>query len=85
MLHVTESKSKGLHFSVDVTNPTQAALLESILQSANVTYVKSQHDSWYIHFKVDAADSGKVKNLIQGWHEAMSDIQYGLDTRQQSS
>jgi hypothetical protein len=83
MLHVTES-AKGLQFSVDISNPTQINILESLLESAGVMFVKTQQDAWYIHFKVDAADAGKIKSLVAGWSTAMSDIQYGLDVRRKS-
>jgi hypothetical protein len=85
MLHVTDSKSKGLTISVDIHDTTKAVILDALLSSANVQYVKTQNDPWYLHFKVDAKDAGAIRSLIAGWYTSMSDIQYGIDTRQQSS
>lgn len=85
MLHVTESKSKGLNISIDAHDTTKAVILDALLSSANVQFVKTQSDPYYIHFKVDAKDAGAIRSLISGWCIAMSDIQYGVDTRNHTS
>lgn len=81
MLHVTESKSKGLTISIDSHRTALIAIMDALLVNANVTFVKTQQDQWYIHFKVEAKDAGTVRVLITAWYQAMSDLQYAVDTR----
>lgn len=81
MLHVTESKSKGLTISIDSHRTALIAIMDALLVNASVTFVKTQQDQWYVHFKVEAKDSGTVRVLITAWYQAMSDLQYAIDTR----
>ena len=84
MLQVTESKVNGLCFSVEATNITQIEILDALLSSVGVMFVKSQQNQWSVQFKIDVAEAGKVKTMIQGWCTSIGDIQYGMDTRQYS-
>jgi hypothetical protein len=81
MLHITESKSRGLQFSIDAGNVAEAIILDALLTSAGIMFVKSQSDPWYIQFKVEAADTGTVISLLQIWYTSMGDLQHGIDTR----
>lgn len=81
MLHVIDSKSKGLDISVEVHETTKIAILDALLSSANIQFVKMQNDRYHIHFKVDAGDAAKIRVLIDGWATATGDIQYATATR----
>jgi ABC-type enterochelin transport system permease subunit len=81
MLHVTESKSKGLTFSVDSHRKALIDILDALLMAAGVMFVKTQNDQWYVHFKVESKDSAAVRMLITAWYQATSDLQYATDTR----
>lgn len=81
MLHVVDSRSKGLEFSIDISHTTELAIMDALLVSSGVMFVKLQNDPYYVRFKVDANDAGKIRTLVEGWHTAISDIQYGVSTR----
>lgn len=84
MLRIVESKSKGLDISVDLHKETLITILDALLASAGVMFVKTQIDQSHVHFKVDAVDTGKIKTIITGWYQSMSDIQYAIDTRHEA-
>lgn len=81
MLHVTESKAKGLVISIEVASPTQKVVLEALLNSARCSYCSEQKDSKYIHYTITAQDAGRVKGVLHGWMTTIGDLQYGIDTR----
>jgi hypothetical protein len=81
MLHVTESKSKGLIISIQVAMPTQKVVLEAILNSARCNYSSLQNDPHHIHYTIDSKEAGRVKTLLNGWHQVMGNLQYAVDTR----
>lgn len=81
MLHVTESKAKGLIVSIEVASPTQKVVLEALLNSARCSYSSLQNDPHHIHYTIDAKEAGRVKGILQGWYQTMGDLQYAVDTR----
>lgn len=82
MLHVTESKAKGLTISIEASSPTQKAILEAVLTSARCSYSSHQKaGDPYVHYTVDTKEAGKVKTLVQGWSQGLNDLQFAIDTR----
>lgn len=81
MLHVIESKAKGLIVSIEASSPTQKVVLEALLNSARCSYSSQQKDPRYIHYTIEPSEAGRVKGLLQGWHTTLGDLQYAVDTR----
>lgn len=80
MIHVTDSKSKGLIISITPPTEEQRAMVEALLRSAKCGFSSDFKDQSYVHYTVDPGEVEAIKKFIAAWNLTLGDLQYAVDT-----